>query len=141
MITDAKAAPPCSLDAGAKLSTLMTRERWIELARIVVTGLGALSFAQGLAPIYILWAAIAVGLFPLVKKRLEDLIREHKVGAEIFVTIATLVAVFGGETVAGAVLMVIILIAEFIAELKLLRRSTMSLEILHGVNSRRLLFW
>ena len=38
-------------------------------------------------------------------------------GTEIFVTIATLVAVLGGETVAGAVLMVIILIAEFIAEL------------------------
>ena len=32
-------------------------------------------------------------------------------------TIATLVAVFGGKTVAGAVLMLIILIAEFIAEL------------------------
>ena len=46
-----------------------------------------------------------------------DLIHERKVGTEIFVTIATLVAVFGGETVAGAVLMVIILIAEFIAEL------------------------
>ena len=46
-----------------------------------------------------------------------DLVREHKVGTEVFVTVATLVAVFGGETVAGAVLMVIILIAEFIAEL------------------------
>lgn len=36
---------------------------------------------------------------------LIDLIRERKVGTEIFVTVATLVAVFGGETVAGAVLM------------------------------------
>ena len=41
---------------------------------------------------------------------------EHKVGTGILVTVATLVAVFGGETVAGAVLMAIILIAEFIAE-------------------------
>ena len=48
-----------------------------------------------------------------------DLIHERKVGTEIFVTIATLVAVTGGETVAGAVLMVIILIAEFIAELNM----------------------
>ena len=35
----------------------------------------------------------------------------RKIGTEIFVTVATLVAMFGGETVAGAVLMVIILIA------------------------------
>ena len=52
-----------------------------------------------------------------MKTGLLDLFRERKVGTEIFVTVATLVAVFGGETVAGAVLMVIILIAEFIAEL------------------------
>ena len=64
-----------------------------------------------------LWAAVALGLYPLVKTGLTDLLRERKIGTEIFVTIATLVAMFGGETVAGAVLMVIILIAEFIAEL------------------------
>jgi P-type E1-E2 ATPase len=60
-------------------------------------------------------------LVPLVKTGILDLIHEHKVGTEIFVTVATLVAVFGGETVAGAVLMVIILIAEFIAELNTAR--------------------
>jgi len=96
---------------------LMTRERWIEVARISVTGLIALLFWRGAVPIQVLWAAVAVGLYPLVKTGILDLIHEHKVGTEIFVTIATLVAVFGGETVAGAVLMVIILIAEFIAEL------------------------
>ncbi len=74
-------------------------------------------FWQGLVPIQVLWVAIAIGLYPLVKTGLLDLIHEHKVGIEIFVTVATLVAVFGGETVAGAALMVIILIAEFIAEL------------------------
>lgn len=99
------------------LMALMTRERWIEVARIVVTGLIALLFWQGLVPVQVLWVAIAIGLYPLVKTGILDLIHEHKVGTEIFVTVATLVAVFGGETVAGAVLMVIILIAEFIAEL------------------------
>jgi heavy metal translocating P-type ATPase len=99
------------------LMRLMTRERWIEVARISVTGLIALLFWRGAVPIQVLWAAVAVGLYPLVKTGILDLIHEHKVGTEIFVTIATLVAVFGGETVAGAVLMVIILIAEFIAEL------------------------
>ena len=95
----------------------MTRERWIEVVRIVATGVVALLFWRGLVPIQLLWAAVAVGLYPLVKTGLLDLFRERKVGTEIFVTVATLVAVFGGETVAGAVLMVIILIAEFIAEL------------------------
>ena len=101
----------------AGLMALMTRERWIEVARILVTGLIALLFWQGLVPIQMLWVAIAIGLYPLVKTGILDLIHERKVGTEIFVTVATLVAVFGGETVAGAVLMVIILIAEFIAEL------------------------
>ena len=103
-------------DAGGLLA-LMTRERWIEVARIVVTGLIALLFWRGLVPIQVHWVAIAIGLYPLVKTGMLDLIHEHKVGTEIFVTVATLVAVFGGETVAGAVLMVIILIAELIAEL------------------------
>jgi heavy metal translocating P-type ATPase len=97
--------------------TLMTRKRWVEVARIVVTGIIALLYWQGLVPVEVLWVAIAIGLYPLVKTGVQDLIHEHKVGTEIFVTVATLVAVFGGETVAGAVLMVIILIAEFIAEL------------------------
>ena len=101
----------------AGVNALMTRARWIEVARIGVTGVIALLFWQGLVLIQVLWVAIAIGLYPLVKTGALDLIHEHKIGTEIFVTVATLVAVFGGETVAGAVLMVIILIAEFIAEL------------------------
>jgi len=101
----------------AGLMTLMTRARWIEVARIVVTGVIAALYWKALVPIELLWAAVAVGLYPLVKTGLLDLLHERKVGTEIFVTVATLVAMFVGETVAGAVLMVIILIAEFIAEL------------------------
>lgn len=96
---------------------LMTRERWIEVGRIALTGLIAFLYWQQLVPIEVLWAAVAIGLYPLVKTGLKDLFTERKIGTEIFVTIATIVAVFGGETIAGAVLMVIILIAEFIAEL------------------------
>ena len=95
----------------------MTRERWLEVARIFVTGLVALSYWRGLVPIQVLWVAVAVGLYPLLKTGVRDLLCERKIGTEIFVTVATLVAMFGNETVAGAVLMVIILIAEFIAEL------------------------
>lgn len=105
--------------ASTNMRELMTRERWIEVGRIVITGLVALLFWKSLVSIQILWIAIAIGLYPLVKTGLLDLIHEHKVGTEIFVTVATLVAVLGGETVAGAVLMVIILIAEFIADLNM----------------------
>ncbi|MBK6729084.1 MAG: hypothetical protein IPG63_18100 [Xanthomonadales bacterium] len=99
------------------LLLLMTRDRWIEVIRIVLTGVIALLYWRQWVSLPVLWAAVAIGLYPLVKTGLLDLVRERKIGTEIFVTIATLVAVFGGETVAGAVLMVIILFAEFIAGL------------------------
>ena len=87
---------------------LMTHERWIETGRIVLTGLIAFLYWRQWVPIELLWGAVAFGLYPLVKTGVLDLIRERKIGTEIFVTVATLVAMFGGETVAGAVLMVII---------------------------------
>jgi heavy metal translocating P-type ATPase len=99
------------------LRVLLTQERWLEIGRICLTGIIAILYWQGIASIYFLWVAVAVGLYPLVKKGFSYLIHERKIGTEIFVTVATLVAVFGGETIAGAVLMVIILIAEFIADL------------------------
>ena len=101
----------------SSFASLMTTERWMEVCRIVVTGIIACLFWQQIVPVYVLWAAVAIGLYPLTKKGIIDLIKERKIGTEIFVTVATLVAVFGGETVAGTVLMVIILIAEFIADL------------------------
>lgn len=113
-------APEVARDAttsGGGLATLMTRERWVEVARIVATGVIALLYWRQIVPVQWLWVAVAIGLYPLVKAGALDLIREHKVGTEVFVTIATLIAVFNGETVAGAVLMVVILIAEFIADL------------------------
>ncbi len=106
-----------SAQPASSLRVLMTHERWIEVGRIVLTGLIALLYWREMVPLGVLWFAVAVGLYPLVKTGLLDLIHERKIGTEIFVTIATLVAVLGGETVAGAVLMVIILIAKFIAEL------------------------
>lgn len=95
----------------ATLLALMTHERWIEVARIVLTGVIALLYWRQWVSLPVLWVAVAIGLYPLVRTGLLDLLRERKIGTEIFVTIATLVAVFGGETVAGAVLMVIILFA------------------------------
>ena len=75
------------------------------------------AFPAGLCSGAVLWIAVAVGLYPLVKTGMRELFRERKIGAAIFITLATLIAVLGGEAIAGSVLMIIILIAEFIAEL------------------------
>ncbi|WP_375268728.1 heavy metal translocating P-type ATPase [Phenylobacterium sp.] len=116
-MTSSLSDAPHSASQSVSLATLMTRARWIEVARIALTGVIAAAYWRQLVPIQVLWAAVAIGLYPLAKAGLIELVRERKVGTEIFVTIATLVALFGGEAVAGAVLMVIILIAEFIADL------------------------
>ncbi len=99
------------------LLDLMTRERWIEVARIVITALMIFLYSRGILPLPVLLLALAFGLYPLVKIGLLDLIHERKIGTEIFVTVATSIAMLGGEYVAGSVLLVIILIAEFIADL------------------------
>lgn len=99
------------------IRALLTRERWFEIGRIVIVGFMALLYWRGFLPLPGLYAAVAFGLYPLVKTGLRDLIHERKIGTEIFVTVATIIAMIGGEYVAGAVLMTIILIAEFIAEL------------------------
>jgi len=96
---------------------LLTRERWIEIARIGLVGLISLLYWQEVVPLPVLLIAIPIGLYPLVKTGVLDLVRERKIGTEIFVTVATIIALIGGEYVAAAVLMTIILIAEFIAEL------------------------
>ena len=119
-----------ALSDWSAVMTLMTRERWIEVGRILFTGLMAFLFWRELIPIQILWGAVAVGLYPLVKTGVLDLIHERKIGTEIFVTVATLVALAGGETVAGAVLLAIILIAEFIADLNMDRARTAIKELI-----------
>ena len=99
------------------IRALLTRDRWFEIARIVIVGIITLLYWRNILPLPALWVAIAFGLYPLVKTGVLDLVKERKIGTEIFVTIATTIAMIGGEYVAGAVLMTIILIAEFIAEM------------------------
>ena len=102
---------------GASFHELLTPARRREGARIVLVGLITLLYWRGVAPLWALLIAVAVGLYPLVKTGLIDLVREHKLGTEIFVTFATVIALVSGEYVAASVLMTIILIAEFIADL------------------------
>ncbi len=114
---------------------LFTRTRRIEAARIVSVGIITLLFWRGLVPFPVLLIAIAIGLYPLARMGLLDLWHERKIGTELFVTIATLIALLGGEYVAAAVLMTIILIAEYIADLNT-DRARASIKALVGATPR-----
>ena len=104
----AAVTPPA--DQAPETAALFTPTRRLEAARIVVVGIVTLLYWRGLAPFSVLMIAIAVGLYPLAKAGLRDLVHERKIGTELFVTIATVIALLGGEYIAAAVLMTIILI-------------------------------
>jgi cation transport ATPase len=92
------------------------KHRWLEAARIVIVGIIAALYWQNLVTLPYLFVAIAFGLYPLVKAGIIKLFKEKKIGTEIFVTVATVVAAIGNEYTAAAVLLTIILIAEWIAD-------------------------
>lgn len=115
--------------------SLFTPKRRREAARIVVVGILTLLYWRSVVPFSILLGALVIGLYPLAKTGLLDLWHERKIGTELFVTIATLIAVTGGEYVAGSVLMTIILIAEYIADLNT-DRARASIKALIGAAPR-----
>ena len=80
-------------------------------------GSAALFYWLGLLALPLLYSAVALGLVPLIRTAVHDLVRERKIGTELFISIATVIAMVGGEYVAGAVMLSIILIAELIADL------------------------
>ena len=89
----------------------------MEICRIVAVAIVALLFQQGSVPVLYFGLPLQSGCIRWSKPACAELFRERKIGAAIFITLATLIAVLGGEAIAGSVLMIIILIAEFIAEL------------------------
>ncbi len=96
--------------------TFFSRQfRW-EIVRILTVGAASLLFYLELIPLPVLLAAMAFGLYSLVKSAATDLIKERKIGTELFITVAVVVSVLGKEYLAGAVVLMIILIAEYIAE-------------------------
>ncbi len=86
-----------------------------EIVRIITVGLASLLFYFGVIPMFVLLMAMAFGLYSLVKAAIKDLVKERKIGTEIFITIAVVISVLGKEYLAGSVVLMIILIAEYIA--------------------------
>lgn len=86
-----------------------------EIVRILTVGIASLLFYLEVTPLPILLSAMAFGLYSLVKVAVMDLVKERKIGTEIFITIAVVISVLGKEYLAGSVVLMIILIAEYIA--------------------------
>lgn len=95
--------------------TFFSRQFLWEIVRILTVGIASLLFFLKVIPLPVLLAAMAFGLYSLVKTAAIDLIKERKIGTEIFITIAVVISVLGKEYLAGAVVLMIILIAEYIA--------------------------
>ncbi len=95
--------------------TFFFRQFLWEIVRILTVGTASLLFYFEIIPLPVLLAAMAFGLYSLVKVAATDLIKERKIGTEIFITIAVIISVLGKEYLAGAVVLMIILIAEYIA--------------------------
>ena len=95
--------------------TFFSRQFLWEIVRILTVGIASLLFYLKVIPLPVLLAAMAFGLYSLVKTAATDLVRERKIGTELFITIAVIISVLGKEYLAGAVVLMIILIAEYIA--------------------------
>lgn len=91
------------------------RAHTLEVARIASLGLAVLGYSFGL-PLPILFIGILFGVFGLAKEAVEGIIKERKIGTEVYITVAVAVAIFGQEYSAAGIVLLIILIAEFIGD-------------------------
>lgn len=97
------------------LQTFFSRQFFWEIIRIITVGIASLLFYLEVIPLPVLLTAMAFGLYSLLKTAILELIRERKIGTELFISIAVIVSVIGKEYLAGSVVLMIILIAEYIA--------------------------
>jgi heavy metal translocating P-type ATPase len=97
------------------MKSFINKQFMWEIIRILTVGLASLLFYFSVIPLPLLLAAMLFGLYSLVKAAFEDLVKEKKIGTEIFITIAVSISIIGKEYLAGAVVLMIILIAEYIA--------------------------
>ena len=95
--------------------TFFSRQFLWEILRILTVGIASLLFYIDVISLPVLLAVMAFGLYSLIKTAILDIIKERKIGTELFISIAVIISVIGQEYLAGAVVLMIILIAEYIA--------------------------
>ena len=95
--------------------TFFSRQFLWEIVRILTVGIASLLFYLEVVPLFILLIAMAFGLYSLLRTAILDITKERKIGTELFISIAVIISVVGQEYLAGAVVLMIILIAEYIA--------------------------
>ncbi len=95
--------------------TFFSRQFIWEIIRIITVGVASILFYLKIIPLPFLLVAMVIGLYSLVKAAAIEIYKEHKIGTELFITIAVIISVVGKEYLAGAVVLMIILIAEYIA--------------------------
>lgn len=95
--------------------TFFSKQFLWEIVRIITVGTASFLFFLNVIPLLVLLTAMAFGLYSLLKTAVKDLVKERKIGTEIFITIAVIISVLGKEYLAGSVVLMIILIAEYIA--------------------------
>ncbi len=77
--------------------TFFSRQFLWEIVRILTVGTASLLYYFGLIPLPVLLVAIAFGLYSLVKVAAIDLVKERKIGTELFITVAVVVSVLGNK--------------------------------------------
>ncbi|MBI5399555.1 cadmium-translocating P-type ATPase [Candidatus Saganbacteria bacterium] len=92
------------------------KEHKLEVARIVILAVLSGLFSLSVIPFPVFLAGLVFGLFGLAKEGIAGLFKERKIGTEIYITIAVIVAVLGKEYLAAGIILLIILIAEFIGD-------------------------
>ncbi|MHB8710140.1 MAG: heavy metal translocating P-type ATPase [Minisyncoccota bacterium] len=92
------------------------KEHKLEVIRIAALGLLSALFAFSIIPVPVLLAGLVFSIFGLAKEAVVDFVKERKIGTEIYITIAVIVAVVGKEYLAAGIVLMIILIAEFIGD-------------------------
>lgn len=94
------------------LKFFFSRQFMWEIIRILIEGIASLLFYFNIIPVYILLAAMAFGLYSLAKTAIVTLVKDKKIGTELFITIAIVISVVGEEYLAGAIVLMILLISE-----------------------------
>lgn len=97
------------------LKFFFSRQFIWEIIRILVVGIACLLFYLKIIPVYVLIIAMAFGLYEIAKIAILTLIKNKRIGTELFITIAVIISVLGKEYLAGAIVLMILLIAEYIA--------------------------